>query len=103
MGKTVSRPARRHVFINVPFDAKHERIYLALIAGLVSFGLTPRSVLQIPANADRLRRLHDVISACAFSLHDCSRVQLSRAGGFRVPRFNMPFELGMAVGIAVAD
>jgi hypothetical protein len=93
----------RDVFINIPFDAGHERIYLALIAGLVSFGLNPRSVLQIPANADRLRRLHDVISSCAFSLHDLCRVQLSRAAGFRVPRFNMPFELGIAVGIAVAD
>lgn len=103
MASRAVRLGARDVFINVPFDSSHERIYLALIAGLVSLGLNPRSVLQIPANADRLRRLHEVISSCAFSLHDLCRVQLSRAAGFRVPRFNMPFELGLAVGIAVAD
>jgi hypothetical protein len=32
---------------------------------------------------------------CRYSLHDLSRVDLS--GG--VPRFNMPFELGLAIGL----
>jgi hypothetical protein len=37
-----------------------------------------------------------LISACGYSFHDLSRVQLS-AGA---PRFNMPFEVGLAVGTA---
>ena len=36
------------------------------------------------------------MSACGYSFHDLSRVQLS--GG--APRFNMPFEVGLAVAIA---
>ncbi|MBV9156625.1 MAG: hypothetical protein JO097_10210 [Acidobacteriaceae bacterium] len=34
---------------------------------------------------------------CRYSIHDLSRVQLSRTRP-RAPRFNMPFELGLAVG-----
>lgn len=89
------------VFINIPFDTTHERIFLALVAGLVSLGLNPRSVLEVPPSTDRLRRLYSIISACPFSLHDLSRVQLSRTGAFRVPRFNMPFELGLAAAVSL--
>jgi len=38
----------------------------------------------------------ELISACGYSFHDLSRVQLS-AGA---PRFNMPFEVGLAVATA---
>jgi hypothetical protein len=37
-----------------------------------------------------------LLHECRFSIHDISRVQLSRTLP-RVPRFNMPFELGLAV------
>jgi hypothetical protein len=36
------------VFINVPFDPQHEKLFLALLAGLVGLGLNPRSVLEVP-------------------------------------------------------
>lgn len=36
------------------------------------------------------------MSACGYSFHDLSRVQLSD----RAPRFNMPFEVGLAVATA---
>lgn len=90
------------VFINVPFDSKHDRLFLALIAGLVALGLNPRCVLEVPPSTDRLRRLYTLVRACPFSIHDLSRVQLS-PGPFRVPRFNMPFELGLAAAIAFED
>lgn len=94
--------ASSDVFINVPFDKQYENLFLALIAGLVGFGLSPRCVLEVPPSMERLRRLHLLIGSCPSSLHDLSRVQISRAGPFRVPRFNMPFELGMATAIALA-
>ena len=96
---------RRHavspsdVFVNVPFDSQHETLFLALIAGLVALGLNPRCVLEVPPSTDRLRRLYNLVRACPFSIHDLSRVQLS-SRPFRVPRFNMPFELGLAAAIA---
>ena len=90
------------MFINVPFDSQHERLFLALIAGLVALGLNPRCVLEVPPSTDRLRRLCSLIRACPFSIHDLSQIQLS-PGPFRVPRFNMPFELGLAAAIAFED
>ncbi len=94
-----ARPSPEDVFLNVPFDAKHERLYLALIAGLTGLGLTPRSVLEIPPAEDRLHRIIRLIQSCGSSIHDVSRVQLSRDKP-RCPRFNMPFEAGLAVALA---
>src|SRR5687767_6371732 len=92
------RPSE-YVFLNLPFDPSYEKIFLALIAGTTALGLTPRSVLELPATKARLSRLTDIIGACRYSVHDLSRIQLS---GFspRCPRFNMPFELGLAVASA---
>ena len=42
----------------------------------------------------RLDRIIELIAACRYSFHDLSRIDV--AGG--TPRFNMPFELGLAVG-----
>jgi hypothetical protein len=39
------------------------------------------------------------MSICQYSFHDISRVELDSKRP-RLPRFNMPFELGMAVGMA---
>jgi hypothetical protein len=95
---------KQDVFINVPFDKRYERILLALIAGLVGLNLRPRSVLQIDTTHDRLRRIWGLLSECQYSIHDLSRVQLSKTGtskrAFTVPRFNMPFETGLAVALA---
>ena len=53
-------------------------------------GLTPRSVVEIPERGDgRMSRLHEIIEECRTSIHDLSRVSSP-------PRFNMPFELGLA-------
>ncbi|MGH8265438.1 MAG: hypothetical protein ACRET4_18335 [Steroidobacteraceae bacterium] len=89
------------VFINLPFDSDYESLFLAMISGLVSLGLNPRSVVQISGSADRLRRLVAIIQECPFSIHDMSRVQRSGEGAFRVPRFNMPFEMGLAAAVSI--
>lgn len=49
-----------HVFLNVPYDDRYERLFIALVAGCVGLGLTPRSVLEIPTNQNRVRRIWDV-------------------------------------------
>ena len=41
-------------------------------------------------------RILSLIRSCAFSLHDLSRVELDPHPP-KTPRFNMPFELGLAV------
>jgi hypothetical protein len=86
-------------FLNIPFDSEYEPLFLAFIAGLSGFGLAPQTVLQIPGSHRRLDRLTKLISNCQYSFHDLSRVELdSRRPA--TPRFNMPFELGLAVAWA---
>jgi len=86
-------------FINVPYDQQFEPLFLALIAGLVGFGLIPQAVLQIPGSQRRLDRLFALMYSCRYSFHDLSRVELE-AKRPPTPRFNMPFELGLAVAWA---
>jgi hypothetical protein len=87
---------RVSLFLNIPYDPSFRNLYLAYIAGVTSFGLVPRTTLEIPGGERRLDRILSLIRACAYSLHDLSRVQLDRHPP-KTPRFNMPFELGLAV------
>lgn len=88
-----------NVFINVPFDEEYEPLLLALVAGLCGLGRTPRCVIEMSAHRDRLDRIIDLIRECPASIHDLSRVELDPTPP-RCPRFNMPFELGLAVAVA---
>ncbi len=85
------------VFLNIPYDQRFRALYLAYIAGLVHLGLEPRVTLGIPSGIRRLDRIAALIQGCRYSIHDLSRVGLDRNPPFTTPRFNMPFELGLAV------
>ncbi len=90
------KQAGDYVFLNLPYDVKFEPLFLAYIAGVSAFGMLPRTPLEIPGGGRRLDNIFDQLRSCRYSIHDLSRVQLSRAAP-RTPRFNMPFELGLAV------
>ena len=87
------------VFLNIPYDIRFGRIYLAFIAGLAHLDLTPKATLGIPGGDTRLDRILTLIRSCRYSIHDLSRVQLDRSFP-PTPRFNMPFELGLSVAWA---
>lgn len=89
------------VFLNIPYDPQFTRLYLAYIVALSAIGFLPRATLGIAGNR-RLDRIASLIDSCAYSIHDLSRVQLDRHAP-RTPRFNMPFELGLAVAWAQAN
>jgi hypothetical protein len=91
-----SQNARPEVFLNVPYDKKFEKLFLAYIAGVAAFGFAPRATLEIRKSSDRLDKILELIQACQYSIHDLSRVELDRHAP-RTPRFNMPFELGLSV------
>jgi hypothetical protein len=55
--------------------------------------------VEIPGGARRLDRILRLIRSCRYSFHDLSRVELDRNPP-PTPRFNMPFELGLAIGLA---
>jgi hypothetical protein len=83
-------------FLNIPYDRAFQGLYLAYIAGITAFGLVPRATLEIPGGRRRLERIFDLIRTCRYSFHDLSRVELDVRRPV-APRFNMPFELGLAV------
>src|SRR5437879_10679673 len=91
-GKHVEKLA---VFLNIPYDHKFSNLYLAYIVAVSSFGFLPKATLLIPGHR-RLDRISELIDSSAFSIHDLSRVELDRNFP-STPRFNMPFELGLAV------
>jgi hypothetical protein len=93
--------ANEAVFLNIPYDSQFTRQYLAYITALSAIGFVPRATLGITGNR-RLDRIASLIESCAYSIHDLSRVQLDRHAP-RTPRFNMPFELGLAVAWAQAN
>jgi len=84
------------VFLNIPYDTEFQPLYLAYIAGLIHLGFEPRATLGIPGGTRRLEKILAELAGCRYSVHDLSRVQLDRNLP-KTPRFNMPFELGLAV------
>ncbi len=84
------------VFLNIPYDDRFRRLYLAYIVGLTQLGLEPHATLGIPGGARRLDRIFALIQSCRYSVHDLSRVELDRNPP-PTPRFNMPLELGLAI------
>jgi hypothetical protein len=84
------------VFLNIPYDEKFSRLYLAYIVGLTELGLEPRATLGISGGERRLDRILALIQSCRYSIHDLSRIELDRTPP-PTPRFNMPLELGMSL------
>ena len=84
------------VFLNIPYDARFHRLYLAYIVGLTQLGLQPQATLGIPGGERRLDRILALIQSCRYSIHDLSRVE-SDSTPPRTPRFNMPCELGLTI------
>lgn len=93
-----ARPSESNVFLNIPFDANYEPLFVGLVAAITALGRVPRCVLEIQSSKDRLRRILSLMSECRVSINDLSRVRGSGPG--LLPRFNMPFELGLAVAFS---
>lgn len=87
---------RLNVFVNVPFDDDYAQLFDALIFAITACGYRVRCALDENDSGDiRLDKLVQLIKASPRSIHDLSRVEL---GANDLPRFNMPFELGLALG-----
>jgi hypothetical protein len=93
----VAAPDPNAVFINVPFDPAYEPLFVTLVGSLVFMGQEPHCVLEVREKGDgRLFRILELMRTCRMSIHDLSRT------GMPV-RFNMPFELGLACSLKVAN
>lgn len=85
------------VFLNVPFDARYTKLFHALVFAVHDCGLVARCALEKDDGGEvRLDKLHQIIRDCRLGIHDLSRTTLDTE--HRLPRFNMPLELGMFLG-----
>lgn len=94
-----SKPERaRSVFINCPFDAEYRPLLRAMCFTIQLCGYEPRCALDFSDSAQsRFHKIVDLIVECGLSIHDISRVELD--GDSKLPRFNMPLELGADLGL----
>jgi hypothetical protein len=93
----VPRAKPRGVFINCPFDQAYKPIFDAIVFTVFDCGYLPRSALEIVDSGQvRLEKLLHIIRDCDFAVHDISRIELDKRNN--LPRFNMPFELGLYLG-----
>lgn len=92
----MARPAEG-VFINVPFDQRYQNLFRALVFAVHECGFVARCALEGDDGSEvRMEKLYNIIRDCPLGLHDLSRVTLDTAN--RLPRFNMPLELGVFLG-----
>ncbi len=85
------------VFINCPLDDDYLPVMDAIIFSTVCSGFFPRSALESGAVAvPRMERIARCVMSSRYSIHDLSRCV--GEGDHNYARFNMPLELGMAVG-----
>jgi hypothetical protein len=98
----MTKPDPRGVFLNIPYSRSYERLFVAYIAAVTAQGLIPRAVLEITGSQRRLDRIIQLVRKCRYSIHDLSHVGLDGKPP-RTPRFNMPFELGLAIGLKQED
>jgi len=82
------------VFINCPFDSKYWPLFNAITFTIYCCGFYPRCSLEEDDSSElRLKKIYKIIGDCKYSIHDLSRTELDSQN--QLPRFNMPFELGL--------
>lgn len=89
---------KRTVFVNCPFDEAFAPLLEAMLFCVVYFGFSPRLANErLEAGENRLEKIIELIRSARYSIHDLSRCRAAAAGEYF--RMNMPFELGIDLGI----
>jgi hypothetical protein len=90
------------VYINCPYDAGYQSIFDAIVFATICCGFMPRCPFDNGKLSEpRIYRIVSTLKNCAYSIHDLSRCH--GEGGRNFARFNMPFELGIAMGECFSD
>ncbi len=84
------------MFVNCPFDAEFKPAFEAVVFTIMAGGYKVRCALEDNDSGDiRYDKLCRLIEASDRTVHDLSRTEVGANG---LPRFNMPFELGLMMG-----
>jgi hypothetical protein len=85
------------VFINCPYDEEFRPLFDAIVFSSICCGFIPRCAIESgTASLTRMDRIVTAIRASKYSIHDLSRCK--GEGKSNLARFNMPLELGIAMG-----
>jgi hypothetical protein len=85
------------VFVNCPLDEEYRYLFEAVVFAIQDCGYITRCALEVDdASEVRIDKIAKIIGECRFGLHDISRTGADSATS--LPRFNMPFELGLFFG-----
>jgi hypothetical protein len=88
----------RAVFINCPFDAKYQPLFEAIVFCVTACGFRARCTLEENDTGEvRIDTIYKLIRECNHGIHDISRTEV-KGEAYELPRFNMPFELGIFLG-----
>ena len=86
-----------NIFINCPFDENYKPIHDAIVFTIFDCGFIPRSASEEKDSGNvRLVKIMEIIAESKFGIHDISRTEIDKST--HLPRFNMPFELGLFLG-----
>lgn len=99
-GNRAKRPSRvKHpdydvnVFINCPFDDAYEPLFRAMVFTIFECGFVPRCAKGPSTQNRRFERIIELIGESRYGIHDLSRIEMGK-----LPRNNMPLELGVFIG-----
>jgi len=85
------------VFLNCPFDDQYDPLFKAIVFTIFDCGFVIRCTLEdTDSGPTRIEKIYRMIQNSKYGIHDISRTELDRGNG--LPRFNMPFELGLFLG-----
>jgi hypothetical protein len=87
----------KNVFVNCPFDNDYYPLLKSLLFTVIYFGYTPKLAETRDGDEIRIRQIQSLIKASKYSIHDLSRI-IPKSNQTALPRFNMPFELGLDLG-----
>jgi len=87
----------KNIFINCPFDSDYKRMLWILLFTIIICELEPRIAIEREdSGEERIDKIKELIKCSKYSIHDISRMEPLEKGD--LPRFNMPFELGLDLG-----
>ena len=89
--------APNDVFVNCPFDEDYSPLFRAAVFAIYDCGFRARCTLEYDDSVvARMEKILGLVEECRYGVHDLSMTDLDEATG--LPRFNMPFELGLFFG-----
>lgn len=87
---------KTNIFINCAFDSDYYPLLKAILFTVIFCGLKPKLSETQDGDDIRIRQIQKLIIESKYSIHDISRIIPKSKKD--LPRFNMPFELGMDLG-----